>query len=89
MGGLVSGVPCSMFELVMVQQQNNGRSIPGALGHLVKTHGLFALTRGMIPTLVSLFCFFILFFPFFLFVSCLVFPVPSPGVVAFPTACRP
>eukprot|EP00038_Savillea_parva_P003560 m.127398 g.127398 ORF g.127398 m.127398 type:complete len:287 (+) comp11210_c2_seq2:89-949(+) len=51
MGGLVSGVPCSMFELVMVQQQNNGRSIPGALGHLVKTHGLFALTRGMIPTL--------------------------------------
>jgi solute carrier family 25 carnitine/acylcarnitine transporter 20/29 len=54
MGGLASGVPCSMLELTMIQQQRFGGSIAGTPTRLVSDLGMRALTRGMLPTLVLL-----------------------------------
>ena len=39
LAGVVSGIPCSLWELTMIQQQRFGGSIPGALVRMTKDHG--------------------------------------------------
>jgi len=50
LGGLVSGVPCSLWELCMIQQQNTGGSLMGTPANLVQKHGVSILVRGLITT---------------------------------------
>lgn len=50
-GGLVSGIPCCVYELTMIQQQRFGGSIPGTPVRVVKEHGLSILTRGLSTTM--------------------------------------
>lgn len=50
LGGLISGVPCSIWELVMIQQQRFGGSISGTGSRLVGSQGLSVFLRGIIPT---------------------------------------
>jgi len=49
-GGFFSGVPCSLWELVMIRQQNFGGTILGTPISLVQNHGVTVLGRGMIMT---------------------------------------
>eukprot|EP00040_Diaphanoeca_grandis_P025699 m.142790 g.142790 ORF g.142790 m.142790 type:complete len:277 (-) comp30271_c1_seq1:76-906(-) len=48
--GLFSGIPSSMWELTMVQQQNNGGTIIGTAQRVVKASGLTGALRGMTMT---------------------------------------
>uniref|UniRef100_A0A7S1XNY2 Mitochondrial carrier protein n=1 Tax=Phaeomonas parva TaxID=124430 RepID=A0A7S1XNY2_9STRA len=47
LGGIVSGVPCAMWELIMIQQQRFGGSLLGTPAKLLKEFGVAAYTRGM------------------------------------------
>jgi len=49
-GGLLSGIPCSLWELVMIRQQNLGGTILGTPVKLVQNFGVTVLGRGMIMT---------------------------------------
>ena len=51
LAGVVSGIPCSLWELTMIQQQRFGGSIPGALVRMTKEHGVSTLARGTIMTM--------------------------------------
>ena len=51
LGGLVSGVPCSLWELTMIQQQRFGGSIFGTPARLVADHGgVSAMSRGLLTS---------------------------------------
>jgi len=47
LGGLCSGVPGSVWELTMIQQQNSGGSIVGVPTNILKEYGMAGLARGM------------------------------------------
>eukprot|EP00049_Salpingoeca_infusionum_P011389 m.198158 g.198158 ORF g.198158 m.198158 type:complete len:278 (-) comp14915_c0_seq1:538-1371(-) len=49
-GGFVSGIVSTPLELIIVQQQNLGKSIPATALALVRQHGTSVLGRGMIHT---------------------------------------
>ena len=51
LGGLVSGLPCSVWELCMIQQQRFGGSTLGTPARLVQEHGAASLGRGTIMTM--------------------------------------
>lgn len=51
LGGVASGVPCSVWELTMIQQQRFGGSIIGAPARLVSEFGAASLARDMITTM--------------------------------------
>ncbi len=46
MGGAMSGPACSLWELVMIQQQVNGGGIMEATGRMLKQGGTSVLARG-------------------------------------------
>ena len=50
LGGAASGLPCSIWELCMIQQQRFGGSILGTPARFVKEYGTSALTRGVTMT---------------------------------------
>tara|TARA_A100001015_G_scaffold5791_1_gene7370 strand:+ start:225 stop:1049 length:825 start_codon:yes stop_codon:yes gene_type:complete len=51
LGGIASGIPCSLWELTMIQQQRFGGSILGANMRIIKEHGIMAIGRGSIMTM--------------------------------------
>lgn len=51
LGGLVSGIPCSLWELTMIQQQRFGGSILGTPVRVMNTYGSSGLIRGMTMTM--------------------------------------
>jgi len=51
LGGLVSGIPCSMWELTMIQQQRFGGSIASTPVRVMKEYGTTGLFRGMSMTM--------------------------------------
>lgn len=50
LGGLFSGVPCSLWELTMIQQQRFGGTLAGTPMNIVKDYGAMALGRAMSVT---------------------------------------
>merc|ERR1712192_81251 len=50
LGGLASGVPCSIWELCMIQQQRFGGTLFGTPARIVREHGLLGLGRGITTT---------------------------------------
>ena len=51
LGGVASGIPCSLWELIMIQQQNCGTSILRTPVQIVSDFGLSGLGRGVIMTM--------------------------------------
>ena len=51
LGGLASGVPCSVWELIMIQQQRFGGTMLATPARLVREHGARALARGASMTM--------------------------------------
>ena len=51
LGGLVSGIPCSMWELTMIQQQRFGGSIASVPTRIMQTYGASVMVRGMSMTM--------------------------------------
>jgi len=51
LGGLASGVPCSIWELCMIQQQRFGGSTLGTPARLVQEYGAAAISRGSTMTM--------------------------------------
>ena len=51
LGGLASGVPCSLWELCMIQQQRFGGSTLGTPARIVAEHGASSLGRGITSTM--------------------------------------
>lgn len=52
LGGLLSGVPCSIWELTMIQQQRHGGSLLGVPSRIFRDHGVTqGLFRGLSVTL--------------------------------------
>uniref|UniRef100_A0A7S0YV12 Mitochondrial carrier protein n=1 Tax=Hemiselmis tepida TaxID=464990 RepID=A0A7S0YV12_9CRYP len=51
LGGLVSGIPCSLWELTMIQQQRFGGSIGGTPVRVMKEYGTSGLFRGISMTM--------------------------------------
>ena len=51
LGGLASGVPCSVWELIMIQQQRFGGTMLGTPARLVREYGATALARGASMTM--------------------------------------
>lgn len=51
LGGAFSGIPGSMWELTMIQQQRFGGSIASTPARVIKAHGLSMYARGMICTM--------------------------------------
>ena len=51
LGGLASGVPCSVWELVMVQQQRFGGSLVGVPLKIAQEYGARGIFRGLTMTL--------------------------------------
>jgi hypothetical protein len=49
LGGFVSGVPCSVWELTMIQQQRFGGTLLGAPMKVVSEQGVSTLLRGVAP----------------------------------------
>ena len=47
LGGAASGLPCSLWELCMIQQQRFGGSIGSTMSRLVSEHGAGVLGRGV------------------------------------------
>lgn len=50
LGGLVSGIPCSAWELTMIQQQRFGGSLWSTPVHIARQYGLATLLRGIGPS---------------------------------------
>lgn len=51
LGGLASGLPCSFWELIMIQQQRFGGSLVGTPARIVAEYGVTSLARGTIMTM--------------------------------------
>jgi solute carrier family 25 carnitine/acylcarnitine transporter 20/29 len=51
MGGVASGIPCSFWELIMIQQQNLGTSIVETPQRIVQEFGMMGLARGAVTTI--------------------------------------
>jgi len=51
LGGAASGMPCSIWELCMIQQQRFGGSLLGTPAQFVKEYGAVSLTRGFTMTI--------------------------------------
>ena len=51
LGGLASGVPCSVWELIMIQQQRFGGGTLDTPARIVREHGAAALGRGIATTM--------------------------------------
>lgn len=51
LGGLASGVPCSIWELCMIQQQRFGGTIFGTPKQFIAEYGPSSLTRGVTMTM--------------------------------------
>ena len=51
LGGVFSGIPCSLWELTMIQQQRFGGTVWGTPLGLVRQHGPLALARGLTMTM--------------------------------------
>ena len=51
LGGAASGIPCSIWELCMIQQQRFGGSILGTPAQFIKEYGATSLTRGFTMTI--------------------------------------
>jgi len=51
LGGLASGIPCSIWELCMIQQQRFGGSLLGTPAAFIKEFGPMSLTRGFTTTM--------------------------------------
>jgi hypothetical protein len=51
LGGLASGIPCSIWELCMIQQQRFGGTTLGTPARLVQEHGVASLSRGSTMTM--------------------------------------
>ena len=51
LGGAASGLPCSIWELCMIQQQRFGGSILGTPARFVREYGAAALSRGVTMTI--------------------------------------
>mmetsp|Transcript_35817 Transcript_35817/g.71274 ORF Transcript_35817/g.71274 Transcript_35817/m.71274 type:complete len:272 (-) Transcript_35817:87-902(-) len=51
LAGLVSGIPCSMYELTMIQQQRHGGTVLGTPARLVREFGANVIFRGTIMTM--------------------------------------
>lgn len=51
LGGVASGIPCSVWELIMIQQQNSGTSIIETPMKIVSEFGIAGLARGAICTM--------------------------------------
>jgi len=48
LGGAISGPACCVLELVMIQQQRYGGTMPGTISRIVSTHGVLGLMRGLV-----------------------------------------
>ena len=51
LGGIASGIPCSLWELIMIQQQNVGTSILKTPVEIVNGFGFGGLARGIVMTM--------------------------------------
>jgi len=51
LGGLASGIPCSIWELCMIQQQRFGGTLLGTPAKFVSEYGWTSLTRGFTMTM--------------------------------------
>lgn len=51
LGGAFSGIPCSMWEITMIQQQRFGGSIISAPMNVISRFGPITMTRGMLCTM--------------------------------------
>ena len=51
LGGLASGIPCSIWELCMIQQQRFGGSTLGTPAKFIAEHGYSSLARGSTMTM--------------------------------------
>lgn len=51
LGGFISGIPCGMWELTMVQQQGKGGSIIGTPARIIKAYGAPMMLRGVTMTM--------------------------------------
>ena len=51
LAGLFSGIPCSMYELTMIQQQKFGGSVAGTLLRINRDSGATTMFRGTIMTM--------------------------------------
>lgn len=51
LGGLASGVPCSLWELTMIQQQRHGTTLLGTLPGVASKYGSMQIFRGLSMTL--------------------------------------
>ena len=51
LGGLASGIPCSIWELCMIQQQRFGGSLLSTPATFIKEFGFGSLTRGFTTTM--------------------------------------
>jgi solute carrier family 25 carnitine/acylcarnitine transporter 20/29 len=51
LAGFISGIPCSMYELTMIQQQGQGGSIMSTPARLVRNFGAKIYLRGMTTTM--------------------------------------
>eukprot|EP00494_Astrolonche_serrata_P031503 UN31772 len=49
-GGFVSGIPCCLWEMTMIQQQRFGGTIIGTPLRIVKDYGVLSLFRGVVAT---------------------------------------
>lgn len=46
LGGFISGLPCCIWELIMIQQQRFGGTLVGTPGRMMGSHGPSVLLRG-------------------------------------------
>jgi solute carrier family 25 carnitine/acylcarnitine transporter 20/29 len=51
LGGVASGIPCSIWELCMIQQQRFGGSMLGTPSAFIREYGISSLTRGFSTTM--------------------------------------
>lgn len=51
LGGLASGIPCSIWELCMIQQQRFGGTLLGTPAKFISEYGVGSLTRGFTTTM--------------------------------------
>jgi len=47
LGGFISGLPCCVWELIMIQQQRFGGSLASTPGRMMGAHGPMVLLRGL------------------------------------------
>uniref|UniRef100_A0A7S2BWN9 Mitochondrial carrier protein n=1 Tax=Haptolina brevifila TaxID=156173 RepID=A0A7S2BWN9_9EUKA len=51
LGGVASGIPCSVWELCMIQQQRFGGTMLGTPAKFISEYGVSSLTRGFSTTM--------------------------------------